>query len=109
MANLNNKQNSYPATVTGDARTEIKTKSNGSQYVSVIVEVEIGGALYKVWANRTLINAEGVEKTDVEPGDKVTVFHHTFVGKDDKTMHSFDISKGTQTLSNEDLNALMGL
>lgn len=103
-----NVNKALPAVVTGDARTEIKTKSNGSTYVSLIVEITVENKQYKVWANRTLTNAKGEAKSDVAEGDKVMVYHHTFLGKDGETMHSFDISKGAEVASNDVLNDLFG-
>lgn len=99
------------AIIKGQA-SKVMSKSNGAEYVLINCLILDGPAKGSVVAGtRTVVNAEGIEKSIPSIDDEVTL-HHSVVPSTSKPgsfVHFFEISTAMQTESNDALTALFGV
>jgi hypothetical protein len=82
---------------------EVRTKENGATFVKCTVKHIDGPLAGKTFfANRTLKNAQGEEKSTVKPGDEILCYNRVV----DNQIYS-DISTGTAVDNLADLLALV--
>jgi hypothetical protein len=93
------------------APSKTMSKSNGSDYVLINVELLDGPAKGKiVAATRTIKNVDGKEKSVPAIGEEVTLYHQVLPSTQvpGKFVHFFEISTGMVSASNDELTALLG-
>jgi len=102
--------NTFKAAVKS-APSKTMSKSNGSDYVLINVELLDGPAKGKiVAATRTIKNSDGKEKSVPAINDEVTVYHQVLPSSQvvGKFVHFFEISTGLISTDNDTLTALLG-
>ena len=100
--------NAYKAVILGGA-IFTKQKSNGATYTCVNAEILDGPAKGMIiLATRTTITKDGVIKALPNIGDSVVLYHTVVPStkEGEKNQHFFEISTGTLSATNADLDAV---
>ena len=92
--------------------SKVLAKANGASYVLMNVLITSGPAKgLTVLATRTTITKEAVVKSVPELNAEVTLYHSVVPStkEGEKNQHFFEISTGSDTANNVDLDAAFGL
>ncbi len=102
-------ENTFKATIKGNASEQVWTKSNGAEYVLIqclITEGPLKGQL--VSGTRTIKSKEGKEKSIPSIGDNITLYHRALPSTSGSGYkHFFEISSGVMSASDDTLTALL--
>ena len=91
--------------------SKVLAKTNGASYVLMNVLITSGPAKgLTVLATRTTITKDAVVKSVPELNAEVTLYHTVVPStkQGEKNQHFFEISTGSDTASNADLDAVFG-
>ena len=93
------------------APSKVMTKSNGATYVLINVLITSGKAIgLTVLATRTTMTKDAVIKSVPQIDDNVTLYHSVVPStkEGEKNQHFFEISTGSDTATNAELDAIFG-
>ena len=102
-------ENTFKATIKGNASEQVWTKSNGAEYVLIqclITDGPLKGQL--VSGTRTIKSKDGKTKSIPSIDDNITLYHRALpstTGSGYK--HFFEISTGVMSASDDTLTALL--
>lgn len=88
------------------------SKSNGGKYVLIDCEITDGPAKGLIVAGSfTTVTADGTVKEVPAPETKITLYREVLPSSKEpgKYVNFFNISRGLQQASNDDINALLGV